>query len=330
MLALLYIKYYEFHIKDHLGNTRVVFRKNTSGNTVVLQKDDYYPGGLLIKERMDTASNKNKYLYNSIEFLSDLNLNYYDYGARFYDPQLGRWNRKDPLMEWHFNYSPYAYCFDNPVSYIDPDGMDASSGVLNDWNGDIARKLNPKPPKVDPIFPGYPIPEITVTGYTKAPWCKRIWRKIVNSWNNNEIANGIPWTMEGGQGQETTTAKHYENGEDITGMDFIRPQAGPHINSERDLAEAIKYFGKAIKELKKLITSDKDILKENTGNTPPLNSRCEEIDEQGQPKNRVEHGYTPDFKHKTILENRDDSIILKVVNYPGDTNIYKALYPKNK
>jgi RHS repeat-associated protein len=125
--------YYEYYIKDHLGNIRVVFRKNASGNTVVLQKDDYYPGGLLIKERIDTATNKNKYLYNSKEFQTDLNLNYYDYGARMYDPQLGRWHVIDAMSESHYNYTPYNYCFNNPILLIDPFGNDSTTN--KEWIG---------------------------------------------------------------------------------------------------------------------------------------------------------------------------------------------------
>ena len=80
---------YEYHIKDHLGNVRVAFMGN-NGVPAVIQKNDYYPFGKLMQERTDNASNKNKYLYNSKEFLPDNDLNWYDYGARMYDPQLGR------------------------------------------------------------------------------------------------------------------------------------------------------------------------------------------------------------------------------------------------
>jgi RHS repeat-associated protein len=113
--------YYEYHIKDHLGNVRVAFKPYYT-SALVLQKNDYYPFVLLMAERIDNAYKKNKYLYNGKEYHTEMDINWYDYGARMYDPQLGRWHVIDKLAEYYMNFSPYAYCANNPIKLIDIDG----------------------------------------------------------------------------------------------------------------------------------------------------------------------------------------------------------------
>ena len=54
-----------------------------------------------------------------------------DYGARQYDPVLGRWDRADPLCEKYYDVSPYAYCHNNPVIRIDPNGEYDFVGINN-------------------------------------------------------------------------------------------------------------------------------------------------------------------------------------------------------
>ena len=56
-------------------------------------------------------------------------LNTYDYGARQYDPTLGRWDRMDPLCEKYYSVSPYAYCGNNPMNAVDPDGREVRDGT---------------------------------------------------------------------------------------------------------------------------------------------------------------------------------------------------------
>ena len=111
---------YEYFLKDHLGNTRISFEDN-SGTPSLNESVDYYPFGLEFIPISQGGTNK--YLYNGKELQDQLSLTWYDYGARFYDPQIGRWTTIDPLAEKYRRWSPYNYTVDNPIRFIDPDGM---------------------------------------------------------------------------------------------------------------------------------------------------------------------------------------------------------------
>ena len=116
---------YEYDLKDHLGNVRVTFDKSIStGQAEVVQEDEYYSFGL--RRGLYDNSNGNRFLYNGKEIQTDLT-NQYDYGARFYDPVIARWNTVDPLAEKGRRWSTYTYCFNNPIRNIDPDGMEGLS-----------------------------------------------------------------------------------------------------------------------------------------------------------------------------------------------------------
>ena len=114
---------YQYYLKDHLGNTRVTFTKNSSGIATNIQENEYYAFGLAAAVP-STPSPANRYLYNGKEVQTDLT-NQYDYGARFYDPVIGRFTTIDPLAESDRRWSPYAYGSDNSIRNIDPDGMES-------------------------------------------------------------------------------------------------------------------------------------------------------------------------------------------------------------
>ena len=129
---------YYYAKRDHLGSTRVLC--HASGNTLVAdQTTGYYPFGLA---HGHGNLNLNRYLFSGKELqdqsLGGKLLGLYDFGSRFYDPTLGRWFNVDPKLEF---VSPYGYCANNPVLYIDPNGEDIVLTISKEVTVTVATRL---------------------------------------------------------------------------------------------------------------------------------------------------------------------------------------------
>ena len=135
---------YHFYLRDHLGNNRVVLQSHTLAvedpgditidpldepgtgfefsvvYPIVVQRINYYPSGVMMPGGLNPE--EQKFTYNDKEFDSMHGLNWLDYGARMYDAAIMRWHVVDPLASMYYSISPYVYCLNNPLKYVDPYG----------------------------------------------------------------------------------------------------------------------------------------------------------------------------------------------------------------
>lgn len=137
---------YVYNYTDHLGNVRLSYAFDQALGTVkILEENHYYPFGLKhTNYNTDILAAQEKsgqitfkamaapvspvpqivynYKYNGKELQNERGLNWYDYGARNYDPAIGRWMNIDPLAEKMTRFTPYNYAFNNPLRFTDSDG----------------------------------------------------------------------------------------------------------------------------------------------------------------------------------------------------------------
>lgn len=131
---------YYYTLRNHLGNVLAVGGPTTTPPYFsIIQTNEYYPFGLAFSYN---NLNNNKRLFND-KPLQDASvngemLNLYDFGSRYYDPLIGRWETLDPLSELYYPLSPYNYCANNPVQYIDPNGESIHLNRI----GDVVKEYN--------------------------------------------------------------------------------------------------------------------------------------------------------------------------------------------
>ena len=120
---------YEYQLKDHLGNLRIACRCEEMSNALspadalpayLVQLNHYDPWGLDLP--LDTLMGRpaDRFTFNSKEQQSSLG--WLDYGARMYDPVIGRFNRIDRFADKYYPLSPYSFTANNPVLFVDING----------------------------------------------------------------------------------------------------------------------------------------------------------------------------------------------------------------
>ena len=141
---------YYHYIRDHMGNICAVV--NSAADTPV-QSTIYYPSGVPMAQNLgpnvtpsyynalgiqytkNFGRDEQPYLYNGKEFIEAHGLNEYDSQARMYYAPIMRTTTMDPLAEKYYHISPYAWCGNNPIGFVDPEGMAWKPTYTFDENG---------------------------------------------------------------------------------------------------------------------------------------------------------------------------------------------------
>jgi RHS repeat-associated protein len=189
----------------------------------VLQEDHYYPFGMNISALSSTAplSKPNNFKYNGFEEQTEFDLNWYDYEARQYDPQLGRFLSIDPAADAYFRSSPYSYALNNPIRFIDPDGMMVSGPP------DVITKIT----NTDRSNPNYTTRDASIT----------VTLKVVNS-NGTDLSDTM---FSGGSGTVDMTSAF--GGRAVQSrLDGVHPDVQTNItqfNVEFEVVESLDDVG---------------------------------------------------------------------------------------
>ena len=108
---------YYYYVHDHLGNVRIT--RNSQGYYAD-QSLEYYPSGVLFDR--STEKERQPYMFGGKELVSMHGLNEYDFTGRWQYSIIPSFTSLDPLCEKYYSVSPYVYCLNNPLKYVDPDG----------------------------------------------------------------------------------------------------------------------------------------------------------------------------------------------------------------
>ena len=120
---------YHYYLKDYLGNNRITV---SLADGRIEEVNHYYPFGGLMGDSRNATTQPYKYIGKELDRTHGLD--WYDHGARHYDPVTGRWNVMDALAEKYYPWSPYVSCGDDPVNNLDLNGCDTININYNSKN----------------------------------------------------------------------------------------------------------------------------------------------------------------------------------------------------
>ncbi|MGE5623693.1 MAG: RHS repeat-associated core domain-containing protein, partial [Methanocella sp.] len=118
-----------YYHQDHLGSTRV----QTDADGGLLARFDYQPFGELLEAVYADPMTQSMEPFAYTGQRAEENIGLYYYGARFYDPAIGRFITQDPAQD---GLNWYAYCNNNPILYTDPTGTKMAVGSSKDDEDD--------------------------------------------------------------------------------------------------------------------------------------------------------------------------------------------------
>ena len=116
---------YHYYLKDYLGNNRITV---SLADGRIEEVNHYYPFGGLMGDSRNATTQPYKYIGKELDRTHGLD--WYDHGARHYDPVTGRWNVMDALAEKYYPWSPYVSCLDNPTNTLDDNGQSPVAAIL--------------------------------------------------------------------------------------------------------------------------------------------------------------------------------------------------------
>ncbi|MEQ6121135.1 peptidoglycan DD-metalloendopeptidase family protein [Reichenbachiella sp. MALMAid0571] len=140
------------YLSNESNSSNYVFFDNLDvaiSESPVLETTDYYPFGLAFNSYTKPGTVDQNFKYNGKELVADLDLGWYDYQTRYYDPTLGKWHTVDLAADLMRRHSPYNYAFDNPIRFIDPDGMIPEDDKKNKNNGNNSQTIHEKRVELD-------------------------------------------------------------------------------------------------------------------------------------------------------------------------------------